>query len=343
MIEVKKMRNKRTINMLHELVSENIVPGVSYALLHHGSVKAEVFGRRQIVPVEKEMKPALLYDVASLTKVIGTTTVILKLVEKGKIKLDDPIKKFLPKFSDQRITIRHFLTHTSAITGYIKNRNSLNANELIDALYTLHTGEWFEKKVVYTDIGMIFLGLIIEKIYQLPVQKVIVSEVLQPLGMNESTFVPDPARCVPTELSKKRGLICGQVHDPKANIIGERCGSAGLFTSLHDLIKFSAWILEDNPNKKVLHEQTIWNLFRDQTPSRSLRRSLGWDLRYNSQNEACLYHTGFTGTFILLDKNKQDGLIVLTNRVHPNAANDIFLEKRDKIIAQYLNEKDQNN
>lgn len=334
------MMNKRTVKMLHELVDENVVPGVSYAMLHCGSLQAEVFGRRQIVPAEKEMSPDLLYDVASLTKVIGTTTVILKLIENGKVKLEDPVKKFLPKFSDQRVTIRHFLTHTSAITGYIKNRDSLDANDLIEALYTLHIGECFEQKVVYTDIGMIFLGLIIEKLYQKPVQRVIVSEVLRPLGMNESTFEPNPTECVPTELSKKRGLICGQVHDPKANIIGERCGSAGLFTSLHDLIKFSAWVLENKPRKKVLQEQTINDLFRDQTPNENLGRSLGWDLRYNKQKEACLYHTGFTGTFILLDKKKQDALIVLTNRVHPHATNELFLEKRDKIIAQYLDEKD---
>ncbi|WP_056967381.1 serine hydrolase domain-containing protein [Liquorilactobacillus sucicola] len=331
--------NKNTVNMLHQLVSEKIVPGVSYAMLHQGHLQAEVFGKRQLVPVEEELKPALLYDVASLTKVIGTTTVILKLVEEGKLKVDDPVKKYLPQFSDERVTLRHFLTHTSAITGYIKNRNSLNAEQLIEALYTLHTGDWFEKKVVYTDVGMIFLGLIIERLYHKPVQQVITTEVLQPLQMNESTFNPDPAMCVPTELSPQRGLICGQVHDPKANIIGERCGSAGLFMSLYDLIKFSLWMLGSSSNKRVLHEETIAHLFNDQTPNRQLGRSLGWDLRFNKQGSACLYHTGFTGTFILLDKEKQDALIVLTNRVHPRAANDLFLEKRDEIIAQYLSEK----
>ncbi|WP_057746853.1 serine hydrolase domain-containing protein [Liquorilactobacillus capillatus] len=332
--------NKQTVRMLHQLVEEKIVPGVSYAMLHHGNLQAEVFGKSQLIPVERNLKPGLLYDVASLTKVIGTTTVILKLIEEGKIGLDMPVQEYLPHFFDTRVTVRHLLTHTSAITGYIQNRDSLTAQQLLDALYTLHIGGWFGKKVVYTDIGMIFLGLIIEKVYQKPVQKVITMEVLQPLKMNESTFTPAPKDCVPTELSASRGLICGQVHDPKANIIGERCGSAGLFTSLHDVLKFAMWILETSPTKKVLREETITELFKDQTPTGQLGRSLGWDLRYNKQNKACLYHTGFTGTFLLIDKVSQDGLVVLTNRVHPNSANDIFLAKRDQIIAQYLQEKD---
>lgn len=332
--------NKKTVALLHRLVDEKIVPGVSYAMIHNGQVVTEVFGESQLVPKEKELCPGMLYDLASLTKVIGTTTVILKLVEENKLKVDDPVYLYLPKFHDKQVTLRHLLTHTSALSGYIKDRDSLPKEELIDALYTLKPAPWLGKKVVYADIGLILLGQIIEVFYQKPVQDVIETEVLRPLGMKTATFKPQKQDCVPTELNKKRGLIQGEVHDPKAFVLGENCGSAGLFASLDDLITFSKWMLGQIKNEQVLHEKTITKLFSDQTPTRKLKRSLGWDLRSDEENTPCLYHTGFTGTFMLLDKKGQNALIVLTNRIHPSADNEPFLCWRDRIIETYLTEKD---
>lgn len=149
--------------MIHRLVEEGIVPGVSYAMIKDGYVQSEVFGMEQVVPFKKKLTYGRLYDVASLTKVVGTTTLILHLQEIGKLTVDDRVCDYLEKFSDKRVTLRHLLTHTSALTGYIKNRNELSATELMDALYTLKVGDWFEKKVVYADIGPILLGQIIEK------------------------------------------------------------------------------------------------------------------------------------------------------------------------------------
>src|SRR3712207_8583984 len=100
----------------------------------------------------------MLYDMASLTKVVGTTTIILKLIQMKKISLDDAITKYILDFSDERVTIRHLLTHTSAISGYIENRNQLSAGELLEKLHQLKVQDWFGKKVVYTDTGLIFLG-----------------------------------------------------------------------------------------------------------------------------------------------------------------------------------------
>ena len=328
----------KTTRLLHELQENKIVPGVSYALFASGKFQSESFGFSQILPCKKFLKPNMLYDVASLTKVIGTTTVILKLLEQRKIALDEPICRYLPRFKDRRVTVRHLLTHTSAINGYIKNRNQLVASDLLTALYGLEVGDWIGEKVVYSDIGLIFLGEIIEHFYQRPVQEVIVTEVLTPLEMFDSTFEPtDLSMCVPTQLDEKRGLICGQVHDPKAFILKKHCGSAGLFSSLNDLVKFSQWLL-DSKDQRVLTSKTIELLFADQTPNNKLGRSLGWDLRFNKKGALCLYHTGFTGTFMLLDRSEQKGLIVLTNRIHPTGVNQLFLDKRDEIVMTYLNE-----
>lgn len=332
--------NEKTAALLHRLVDQKIVPGVSYAMICQDDIQIEVFGNKQLVPTVKPLEEGALYDLASLTKVIGTTTVILQLLEAKKLRLDDRVAKYLPRFTDQRVTLRHLLTHTSALSGYIKNRDQLPPAELMAALYTLKPAAWLEKKVVYADIGLILLGQIIEAFYHRPVQAVITTEVLRPLGMKASTFTPEKKQCVPTELTATRGLIQGEVHDPKAFILGEHCGSAGLFSNLADLVKFAKWMLAPQTIPGVLAPETVAMLYADHTPTHDLGRSLGWDLRYDRNNTPCLYHTGFTGTFMLLDQKGKNALIVLSNRVHPSADNEVFLEWRDKIIATYLAEKD---
>lgn len=110
--------NEKTVALLHQLVDQKIVPGVSYAMICQDDVQTEVFGNKQLVPALKPLEDGALYDLASLTKVIGTTTVILQLLEAKKLRLDDRVAKYLPRFSDQRVTLRHLLTHTSALSGY---------------------------------------------------------------------------------------------------------------------------------------------------------------------------------------------------------------------------------
>lgn len=333
------MLNEKLSQKLHGWVRNKIVPGVSYAYLKAGQMQSEVFGYSQLFPTKEILQPEMLYDLASLTKVIGTTTVIMHLVETEQVKIDDPVAQFLPKFKDKRVTLRHLLTHTSALTGYIQNRDELPAPDLLNALYTLEVGPWFEEKVVYADIGLILLGQIIEVAYNQPVQTVIQEKVLTPLGMNTATFTPTPALTVPTELSPKRGLIRGQVHDPKAFTLGRHCGSAGLFAALTDLVKFSQWFLTGKnygPGPVPISPATIASLYQDWTPSGKLGRSLGWDLRVRIDGRYALYHTGFTGTFLFLDQVSQEALIVLTNRIHPQSRNERFLLARDALIQEFF-------
>lgn len=333
--------NPFTTKLIHQLAEDQVVPGVSYAMKQRNQWQQEVFGYSQLVPVKKRLKPGQLYDLASLTKVIGTTTMILHLVSTGKLSFEDPVKKFLPQFYDWRVTIRELLTHTAAITGYILHRNQLSASQLTQALFTLHTGDWLGKRVEYSDIGLIFLGEIIETFYQKPVQQVISEHVLQPLQLKSSTFQPVAKACVPTCYSAEKGLLQGIVHDPKAQILQEHCGSAGLFAPLSDLMRFADWLLADELQPKLFSAELRQCLFADQTPSHDLGRSFGWDLRYDSVGRACIYHTGYTGTFMLLDLATKQALIVLTNRIHPNEKNDLFLKRRDQIVTAYLEEKDQ--
>lgn len=339
------MINPETRAYIHKMVADEVVPGVSYAILHQGNIEQEVLGAAELVPHYENLKPNMLYDVASLTKVIGTTTVILKLMEDKKIDIDLPVKNYLPQFQDSRVTLRHLLTHTSNLQGYIKNRNQLSADALIKALFsTLKVGDGFEHRVVYADVGLIFTGLVIENFYGRPVQDVIQTEVLDPLGMKDSTFTPQKEDCVPTEIEEQRGgLIRGEVHDPKGYILGRRCGSAGLFTSLRDMIRFAQWIMSSAADHPVLQPKTIDSLYADWTPNHRLGRSLGWDLRFTPQGRPLIFHTGYTGTLILVDKEKQDALIFLSNRVHPSSDNHEFIRRRDVLVGKYLREKEKYN
>lgn len=327
---------KEVMEKIEQLYLDGVVPGVSYAIITDGKVTEKTIGYSQLYPTKEKLIPGMLYDMASLTKVVGTTTIILKLIQMKKISLDDAITKYIPDFSDERVTIRHLLTHTSAISGYIENRNQLSAGELLEKLHQLKVQDWFGKKVVYTDTGLIFLGEIIESIYNDSVQNVIKKEVLDPLGLKNSTFSPNPKEAVPTELQEDGMPLRGIVHDPKAQILKEHCGSAGLFMNLGDLVRFSELMLGNIIEEKVILQNTIKSLNKDFTPEADLKRSLGWDLKTSKNKHLCIYHTGFTGTFILIDRFCGNAMVVLTNRIHPTSDNKEFLERRDEIVRLFL-------
>ncbi len=330
----------KTIRDIKTLVEEGVVPGVSYAFIDGDHVQSGLYGAEQLLPGYEPLKENQLYDLASLTKVVGTVNVILQLVDEGQLKFTDALHTYLPEWADPRVTVRHLITHTSGITGYIPNRNKMPASTLHDALLNLHVGPDFEQKMVYSDINFIFLGWIAEAITGTPIQQLITKRVLEPLKMTHSTFAPtDPTICVPTELSATRGLIRGVVHDPKAFILRDRCGSAGLFATRDDLVKFEQAILSDTHSP--IPDSFRAQIAEDQTPLGTQGRSFGWALLpvSDAHPHQCIWHSGYTGTAIVLDLVTNQGFIFLSNRVHPDAPNEPFLARRNAIIATYLDEK----
>lgn len=334
----------KTQKLIEELIAESTIPGASYAFIEPTET---VFRRQGYAAVLPEKEPILedeLYDLASVTKVMMTTTLVLQLWEEGKLNLDDSVGKYLPSFSQPQVTLRHLLTHTSALNGFIQNRNLLSAEELAEALLHLPVGENFGKEVVYTDTSMILLGFVIEKITGETLTTVFEERIAQPLNLKNTTFKPsNPLQAAPTENHPERGWIRGIVHDPKALVLYPHCGSAGLFSSLEDVVSFSQMLLNGGSlaGVQILRSEIVAALMQDWTPTGKLNRSLGWAFLGTTDGtnpSRYLLHSGFTGTFILLDLVNKQGFVFLANRLHLQNDTPHYLKRRNLLLATYIAE-----
>ncbi|WP_430533984.1 serine hydrolase domain-containing protein [Listeria rocourtiae] len=319
--------------MLKKLVSDGIVPGISYAIITPHRTKQHVIGMKQLLPEKVILEPDAVYDIASLTKVIATTTLILQQIESGNLELSDKVQGFLPDFRYSEVTILHLLTHSS---GLAKNIPAYTIESKEDVYqYCMATPQMTPAgtDVTYADANFLLLGYIIEQLGD-DIETQVTRNILTPLGLENTSYHPDsPHTCVPTEDHPSRGLITGIVHDFKAWQMDGISGHAGLFSNLPDLIRYTKALLHDGA--PILTEESIIRIAKNYTPNLNRSRGLGWDL-VPSGDHFAIYHTGFTGTFMVIDLFHKNALIVLTNRVHPSRDNTIFLERRDQIVAQFM-------
>lgn len=310
-------------------LKNEVFPGVVYQFVADKTIETHVAGEAQIIPDNKKMTRETLFDVASLTKVVCTTSLILRLYQAGKIDLEAPVHDYLLAFSDTKVTIRQLLTHTADLNTWIESRDQLSADELKKAYLNLTSGPLIGQDVHYTDAGMILLGFLLEEIFGQPLTTLFTEKILQPLGMTHSFFPP---------LSKNRkvaatemGLLPGQTHDPKARILGIHAGNAGLFTIVDDLEKMVRVYFGETD---FLDKKLILSLLEDQTPNHAGGRSLGWNLIA----PGLLYHTGYTGTFMLIDPIHKQAFTFLSNRIHPADQKVEYVRYRDELVSQYLEE-----
>ena len=269
-----------------------------------------------------------IYDVASLSKVVGTTTAIMILYDEKKIGLDDPVVNYIPTFGGgdkDRVTIRQLLTHTSGLPAgrdiWRIAQTPLEARALV--LNTNLEGRP-GAQYIYSDLGADVLGLIVEVVAGEPLDKFLTRRVFEPLGMNETFYRPNDSlryRIAPTEVTPPRGYpLRGEVHDENAYALGGVAGHAGLFSTAADLSVFAQMMLNGGEYNgvQILTKPTV-ELFT----SRSFgHRALGWDTAegdYGSGRylgETAYGHTGFTGTSMWIDPEREMFVILLTNRVH---------------------------
>ena len=329
----------KTMGKIRELMNNGVYPGFSVAFIEGEEVEKIFEGIITKESDGKLVEDGLFYDLASVTKAFVTSTLLVQMVEKREINLDESIMKWFPN-ADERVTIRHLITHTSGLWGYIENRNDLAPDALVEALSTLPVTETFHYTVKYTDTGFVLAGMILEKECGKPIADLFDKRIARPLNLT-ATYGPLPSEsCVPTAFEERRGrLLQGEVHDPKASILQRRCGSAGLFATLDDCITLVQLYLHDGKLGDVEYcsAEMMQSLLTDWTPTRQAGRSLGWDMDQVGE-QIWLRHTGFTGTTVLMNLITKQAMILLTNRIHQYEDTPSYNRLREELILLYEQE-----
>ncbi|MFC6200501.1 serine hydrolase domain-containing protein [Lactiplantibacillus nangangensis] len=310
--------------------------GASFSLITPKGVTQYYRGKQGKDDFAIGLDPSMIYDLASVTKVVGTTTRIFQLLSDHTIRLDDPVARFLPGFAHKEITIKQLLLHNSGLPADIDNLTNMNREDLIAAVYDAKLINRPGEKFVYSDLGYIILGWIIRTVDG-ALARSIQDHVLYPLAMTNTGYNLNrpKVRFVPTEFDPRRGQIQGQVHDYKAFLLNGESGHAGLFSTLTDLTVFIEMMLNfgEYQGKRVLDENVFDWLGEYDVEG----RTLGWE-RYNGKHQ--YLHTGYTGTAVAFDLDRQVGLVLLTNRVYPTSDNQVWNRDRQQVFDLFFNDQD---
>ncbi|MFN7458467.1 MAG: serine hydrolase domain-containing protein [Gemmatimonas sp.] len=286
-----------------------------------------------------------LYDLASLTKVVATTTALMVLFDQGKVELDAPVSTYLPEFSGglkDQVTVRHLLTHRAGLSaGRELWRMASTPAEaraaVISSPINCTPGACYE----YSDLGADLLGFIAEAVSGESLEGLLQKQVFRKLAMNDTRFRlsdADAARTAPTEIAPPRGYpLRGEVHDENAYALGGVAGHAGLFSTAADLARFARMVLQGGELEgvRVLTPEAVARMTAVATPpGLPEQRSLGWDIdspfsraRGKGYPRGSFGHTGFTGCSLWIDPFSRTFHVLLSNRVHPRT--------RESIVALY--------
>ncbi len=302
-----------------DAVAAGRIPGAVLGLLEDGVVTLRAVGQAVLEPKRVAMREGTVFDLASLTKVVFTTTAILLLVEQGRIGLDDPLTVAIPDLrqydvagaAERRLTFRQCLSHATHLPAveplytYGKDPQTLRAFIL--------QREWRQGPPAYSDINFLLLGIAIERLTGRAL-----AEQAVPAGFS---FRPDAAECAATERCSWRGRVMrGEVHDENAFAMGGAAGHAGLFGTAGALLEFVREMLEG----RVLSPASVAAMGAEQHVLQGVRRGLGWQLATAGWHggDGCsagtIGHTGFTGTGLWIDRERGRAWTLLTNRVHPS-------------------------
>ena len=367
--EIKRIRpNEISVNvdetkqMLLEAVADSAFPGGVILAAKNGDIFLHKAFGYHTYSKKKPVMRGNIYDLASITKVVATTSALMKLVDEKKLSLDDKVITYLPEFigkqkmffdQKSKVTIRHLITHTSGLPPFKKYfLMDGNIQTKIDSIMNTEPEIPLNQKMIYSDIGLIVLGKIIESVSQSSLDEYVDSVVFKPLGM-KTTFYNPPIekikRIIPTEYSSLYGeTIIGYVHDENAKSIGGIAGHAGLFSTASDLSIFSQMMLNGGIYgwKRIFKSQSVTNFTKRANTIEGSSRALGWDTP-SGQSSGGVYlsgssfgHTGFTGTSLWIDPENQIFVILLTNAVHPNRnyKNPNYFDWRQKIHSSVYEE-----
>jgi beta-glucosidase-like glycosyl hydrolase/CubicO group peptidase (beta-lactamase class C family) len=329
-------RLNRIDEVVIEAIRDSAFPGAQLAIGRDGSLLyRKSFGTYSYDLSSREIRSHTLFDLASLTKVIATTSAAMKLYDQGRLDLDEPVGVYLPHFSEgpkASITPRHLLTHRSGFPPF--RRFFLfceDSSEGIDSIFATPLVADPGDTTIYSDLGMITMGKVIEAITEMSLAQFVTTEFYEPLGMQNTMFNPPPellSRIAPTEVDTlwRKRLVRGTVHDENASLLGGVSGHAGLFSTASDLSVYMQMLLNGGvyAGRRFLKASTVEEFLARRAPG---QRYLGWDFRSpRGSSSGTMFsatsfgHTGFTGTSIWVDPERKLFVIFLTNRVHPTRA-----------------------
>ncbi|MFH0733198.1 MAG: glycoside hydrolase family 3 N-terminal domain-containing protein [bacterium] len=319
-------------------VKDSVFPGAVLVVGHRGRIIYEkAFGRFTYDKKSTKVNTSSMFDIASVSKVVSTTSAAMILVDLGKLNLDEKVSYYIPDFGNngkENITVRNLLLHNSGLPEFVPFYKRYKiADEVFKELYQLPLKFLPGSKYLYSDLGMITLQKVIEKISGTSLDKFVQKNVFDVLEMKNTMYNP-PAKlknqCVPTEMDDywRNKLIQGTVHDENAALLNGVAGHAGIFSTGHDLAVFLQTMLNKGKysNKTVFNPSIVSSWTTQQLVSSS--RGLGWDTKSekgsscgNKFSKNSFGHTGFTGTSVWVDKDKELFVVLLTNRVYPTRNN----------------------
>ena len=326
-------------DIVEAAIRDTAFPGAALVIIKDGVIVHEkAYGSFDYEPYSKRVDISTMFDLASVTKVISTTSAIMRLVGEGKLKLDDPVVKYFPKFGQkgkEHITLYNLLVHNSGLVGWMKFYEICKTpQQLLDSVFasplTYRTGD----TTIYSDLGLITTGKIIEKVTGTTLDHYVDSVFFKPLGMSNTMYNPPERlwnRVMPTEMDtfwRKTGTaVHGTVHDENAWVLGGVSGHAGLFSTAPNLAVLLQMELNGGTygGKRYLNEDVIRKFTARQSKKSS--RGIGWDTKISPRgwsgsllSDKTWLHTGFTGTSVVTDPTRNLIVVFLTNRVYPTRA-----------------------
>ena len=318
-------------SIVQHAIDEHQIPGAVVLIGHDGKVVyRKAFGNRSLEPRRELMTVDTIFDLASLTKVIATTTSVMQLVERGKVRISDTVVKYLPEFGQngkEDITVRQLLTHYSGLAPDLDLQMPWQGK---DTAYKMAFAEKPETTpgsgFVYSDINFIVLGALVEKVSGQSLDRYTADHVFAPLKMAHTRYLPPKAwraKIAPTQFDDHDHMLRGEVHDPTAFRMGGVAGHAGLFSTADDLSKFAQTLLSGGG--PILSPLMVEKMsIAEQPPTATaVRVSDGTSIRHfppigeNCCRSDRIGHTGFTGTSIWIDPTTKSYIILFTNSVHP--------------------------
>ena len=283
---------------INKAIEEEKLPGAVVWVDHGGAVYHKAYGNRALVPAEEEMTKDTIFDAASVTKVVAGTPAVMILVERGKVKLDEPVHTYIKEFGESgdksKITVSNLLTHTSGLPPDVSTRNRWHGTETaIKLAAEIPLQNPVGTKLVYSDINLFLIGEIVARVSGMPLNEFCAKEIYQPLKMIDTGFLPPKEkipRIAPTEMLDGV-MLRGVVHDPTARLMGGVAGHAGLFTTASDMARYCHMLLNlgELDGVRIMKPETVKMMTSVQTPadiSAAARFWLGHRQRYSAARAA---------------------------------------------------------